>query len=206
MAVVAGDPFISTTDLSNILGRDVTGDDAATAAVDAACMMCRTEAEQSFDLVAGDQVTLDGSGTDCLLLPELPVSAAGTVITNGVLLTENQDYALASNGRLIRTGGTAYTMFPVSVAGAPLGRFGGYAGGPVWPAGRQNVQVTYDHGGTAIPTDVRMVALQIAQRIVVQGVAVYETLATGQQIRYAGPALDLSAGEKAILRRYKQIR
>jgi hypothetical protein len=69
------------------------------------------------------------------------------------------------------------------------------------------VQVTYDHGyATAdIPRPVRMVALQLAARIVTQGVAVAETVGD-VSIRYAGPAMDLSAGEKSILKRYRPSR
>lgn len=181
-------PFISEDDLSDYLGRDVTSDTGATIAVDAACSIVRMLADQTFSQVTGTAV-LDGSGTDCLLLPEIPVTGAGTIIENGTTLTEGTDYVLADSRKLIRTGGTAYMTPTDSVV--------------VWPLGRQNVTVVYDHGyaGT-VPTDVRMVALQLAERIAVQGIAQSETVA-GQSITYASPALDLTPGEKLILSRYR---
>lgn len=182
-------PFITTDDLSDYIGRDVTADNGAAIAIDAACNIVRMVADQTFDQVVGGTLTLDGTGTDCLLLPELPVTAAGTVIEGNTTLVEGEDYVLASGGKLIRTGGTAYTTSSDYEM--------------VWLAGRQNIRVVCDHGyaGT-IPTDVRMVALQIAGRIAVQGIAQSETVA-GQSITYASPALDLTPGEKLILSRYR---
>lgn len=185
----SGAPFISRQDLSDWLGKDVTADDGALIAIDAACDVCRTTAEQEFNQVTGDTITLDGTGTDCLLLPELPVTAAGTVLVNGGTVN---DYALGSNGRLIRMSGTAGVIYGAS---------------PIWPMGRENVVVTYDHGyaGSALPRDVRMVALSLAARLVVQGVATQESLGD-VSVTYAGPAMDLTKGEAAILRKYRPTR
>lgn len=182
-----GAPFISRQDLSDYLGKDVTADDGATIAVDSACDMVRTLTEQDFD-AATETITLDGTGTDALVLPQLPVSAAGTValISSSGGTTAVTDYALNGHGILLRTRGSH------SVA--------------VWPAGRQNVEVTYDHGyGTAdFPADVRMVALSVASRLIVQGPALEENLGDSH-IVYAGAATDFTSGEKLILGRYRQI-
>jgi hypothetical protein len=182
-------PFISRQDVSDRLGRDVTADDGALSAVDSACQIVRTVAEQSFELVTGDTVTLDGTGTDCLLLPELPVTAAGTVVLNGGTIS---DYKLGDAGRIYRTNGTT--------------GFSSWWATPVWPLGRQNVTVTYDHGAGTVPADVREVALNLAMRLLVQGVAVFETIASGQQIRYAGAADDLTVNELRILRKHRPNR
>lgn len=176
-------PFISRQDLTDVLGRDVTADEGALAVVDAACDMCRTFAEQDFNL-STSTITLDGTGTDALLLPQLPVSAAGTVTVASEAVT---DYVLNDDGMLIRKAAdtTATTV--------------------VWPWGRQNVVVTYDHGyaDEDIPRDVRMVALQYASRLIVQGPALSES--SGQQsIVYAIAADDLTKTERAILRKYKR--
>jgi len=178
------DPFISPQDLIDIMGVGGTADPGLLMATDAACEIIRNQSYQLFNPVVTDVVALDGSGTDALLLPELPVTAAGTVTVNGGTIT---DYCLASDGMLLR--GTA-----------------GADPRSVWPAGRQNVRVTYDHGYDAsnIPRDVRMVAVMLAHRIVSQGPAIEE--ATGPtSIKYAGPALDLTAGEQRILQRYRPI-
>jgi hypothetical protein len=182
------DPFISTTDLTDWIGRDVTQDNGAVMAVDAACEMVRRFADQTFNANTST-ATLDGTGTDCLLLPELPVSAAGTVIENGGTLILDTDYVLANDGKLIRTGSGSYSIVASAVA---------------WTAGRQNIQVTYDHGWAAadVPRDVRYVALALAQRMIIQGPAMTESVG-GQSIGFAGPAADLTTGEKMIIEKYR---
>ena len=177
-------PFITVADLSDTLGIDVSADDGAVIAIDAACDMCRAVAEQPF--TAGTTtVTLDGNGTDALLLPYLPVTAAGTVTLASGTITE---YMFTDNGYLLR--GTA-----------------GALPRPTWPDGRQNVRVTFHHGYTAanFPRDVKMVALAAAKRIVVQGAAMEESLGDNR-VKYAAASTDLTDGEKLILGKYRQIR
>lgn len=175
------DPFISTTDLVDKLGRGTVGDPAMVIATDAACDIVRTYAERAFNADTST-LTLDGTGTDCLLLPELPVNGAGTVSVGGSVIT---DYTLNNNGLLFRG----------SAGSDPR---------PVWPLGRQNVVVTYDHGyaDDDIPRDVRVVALALAERIAVQGPATEESIGT-VSIRYGMNATDLTDGEKAILYKYR---
>jgi hypothetical protein len=187
------DPFISEDDLSDILGRDVTDDLGATIAVDAACDICRDVAEQTFNR-GTSTFTLNGSGTDALMLPEMPVNSISSVVVNGGTVT---NYRLAENGILYR--GTisagASTEYDTNVIPS------------VWPSGRQNVSVTYDHGyaDADIPRSVRMVALSLAQRIVTQGPAVEESQGD-LRVKYAGPAMDLTKGEERILRKHKRHR
>lgn len=177
------DPFISAQDLIDHLGRGGTADANFIQAADAACDICRDISEQSINR-AVTTVTLDGTGTDALLLPELPVNSAGTVLVNGGTVT---DYVLSGNGILYR--GTA-----------------GIDPRPVWPMGRQNIQVTYDHGyaDQDIPRSVRKVALDIASRHAVQGVAKDESIGP-VRITYAAAASDLTANELRILRKYKRL-
>jgi hypothetical protein len=188
------DPFIARQDLTDYLGKNVNSDAGALAAVDAACDICRDIAEQTFNQVLGDTVTLDGPGTDALLLPELPVSAAGTVSlrdSEGNWTTAGTaDYALNGNGILLATNTSGTADF-----------------GTTWPSGRQNIRVTYEHGyaDADLPRSVRMVALSIASRLIVQGVAQFETEGD-VSIRYAVNSTDLTNGEKAILRKYRQAK
>lgn len=195
------DPFVSRQDLSDRIGRDVTSDDGALIAVNAACDMCRTFAEQEFTPVVGDVVALDGQGTDCILLPERPVNTVGTVVVNGVT-KGTLDFVSTTDGKLFATSGTA--QWTTWGNGWSWIRTGGTA---VWPAGRQNVIVTYDHGfvdgtATAVPDDVRHVALSIASRIVNQGDARSETVGT-ETIVYGMGANDLMLGEQMILSKYR---
>lgn len=183
--------FLTVTELGDYTGRDLSSDEGATLAVEFACQTVRTHAEQEFASLTAGTVTLDGTGTDTLLLPQVPVSAAGTVVVNGGTL-EADDYGFTSDGLLIRTDGTAtwssWTTSPSAY----------------WPQGRQNVTVTYDYGysGT-VPGDVRMVALMIAHRLVTQGGNTSETVGQVTK-RYAAAATDLTNGEQAILRKYKK--
>lgn len=181
--------FITITEVGDYIGRDLSADDGAILAVSMACETVRSLTEQDFTPTTGGTAVLDGTGTDCLLLPGVPVSAAGTVIVDGTTLDAG-DYSHTSDGQLYRTDGEA-TWPNGEVASC-------------WPKGRQNITVTYDHGGTA-PADVRMVALAIANRLITQGGAVQETVGPVSR-RYATSSTDLTAGERAILRRYKQPR
>ena len=65
--------------------------------------------EQTLDEVTGDTITLDGTGTDAIILPELPVNGAGTVNMIGCDggTTAVTNYALKGNGVLLRTRGSA---------------------------------------------------------------------------------------------------
>ncbi len=194
-------PFISRQDLTDYLGRDVTSDDGALTAIDAACDMVRTITEQDFNAQSGTAV-LDGTGSDSLLLRKLPVTSVqsvtiGGTVTSGTITggTAITSWALRDDGVLLRTAGAA--VGDPSVFGETL---------PLkWPKGRQNVQVVYSSGyGTAVlPRDVRMVALSIAARLIVQGVSVSEMVGP-VSVRYAGAATDFTNGELRILRKYRR--
>lgn len=180
------DPFISVQDVIDYVGRGDAADPGILIAVDAACDTVRTVAERDFNAASGT-ITLDGMGTDALPLPNryLPVNAAGTVTVGG---TVEADCMLTSNGVLLRGTAGCYPR-------------------PTWPQGRQNVEVTVDYGyaDNDLPRDVRMVALSLASRLVVQGVATEETLGENR-IKYAGAAMDLTNGERRILQKYRGIR
>lgn len=185
--------FITRDDLSDYLGRDVSTDDGALLAVDAACEIVRTITEQDFDDVT-ETISVDGTGSDTILLPQRPVSNVGTVTVNGGTLTSD-DYGYTTDGRLIRTNGTAsFSSWGRSCLPSAY-----------WTPGRQNISVTYEHGyaGT-VPADIRMVALMIAYRIITQGGAIQEQVGQASK-RYANAATDLTNGEKAILAKYRRV-
>lgn len=182
-------PFISRDDLRDYTGKDVTNDDGAIIVCDAACDTVRTFTEQEINR-AVSTITVDGPGTDAIVLPQFPVNTAGTVVVNGGTVT---DWVLDEiNGKLLR-----------KVTAADVGE--GVPSAIVWPFGRQNVEVTYDHGyaDDEIPRDIRMVALSLASRLIIQGPAVQENQAQ-QSVRYAGPAPDLTKTEQALLRKFRR--
>lgn len=182
------DPFITVQDLSDFLGRDVTADNGALMAVDAACDVIRDITEQDFN-AGTTTLSLDGTGTDVLVLPQRPVTRAGTVLVDGGTIT---DYiAPTPDGFLYR--------------GAALATYTGT--GACWPRGRQNVTVTYEHGFQAIdvPRSVRMVAISYAARLVLQGVAQQETVGD-VIVNYGMSASDLTVNELRILKGYLATR
>lgn len=178
------DPFITPQDVVELLGKGDTADPGLLIATTAACDIVRDAAEQVFSEVAQDTVVLDGTDTDALPLPHLPVQTVRTVSVAG---TAVDDYTLNDNGILFR------------------GTVGGCES--TWPAGRQNVTVVYDHGYAdgEIPASVRMIALGLASRIYVQGPAVSETIGQAS-VSYGGPASELTKTELLVLAKYRQIR
>lgn len=187
------DPFISPTDLVNYLGRGTATDPGFIIATDAACDTVRSIAERDFNAGTAT-ITLDGSGTDALPLPNryLPINTAGTVVVAGGTVT---DYVLNGNGILFRK--AADTDVDYTDAILPL----------KWPTGRQNIVVSVAHGydDADLPRDVRMVALSIASRLAVQGVAAEESIGD-VRVKYAAASTDLTAGELRILQKYRQMR
>ena len=194
---MATDPFISRQDLSDYLGRDVTTDAGALMAVDAACQVCRTVAEQTFNRGTTTDI-FDGTGTDALLLPELPVNSVGTVSVVTTTYPRTWTVAGTADWALNVQQGVLYAT---DTAGTSLF-------GCKWPAGRQNVSVTYVHGydistNGDMPRDVRRVALEIAARTLLQGVAISENMGD-KAITYAAESTALMPTEKLILRKYRR--
>lgn len=188
-----GTPFISREDLTDYLGRNVAGDDGALIAVDFASDLCRQAAEQQFTR-GTTTIYMNGTGTDALLLPEVPVNSVGTVqvadassppiwTTAGSL-----DYALRDDGILYATNTAGTATF-----------------GTVWPRGRQNIRVTYDHGYDEVPEAVRGIALQVASRYLVQGPTTSESMGA-VRTTYAGAATDLLPTERWVLRKQRRTR
>lgn len=175
-------PIVSRTDLSNYLydgNVNLDDNDMALAAVDAASDACRTTTGQVINYVSDDVIVRDGTGTDVLVLPQRPVDSVDSILDYDGNEIDSTDWVLTDIGTLVRPGG-------------------------VWTKGRQNFTITYSHGweDADIPRDLRMVALSMAGRIFMQGPLVFESIGK-RQVRYAGPAMDFSKTELAILRKYK---
>lgn len=189
-----GTPFVTVTEA----GIDATT--RGTAIVTAACDMVRLFTEQDiYPAVSGGTVLLDGTGTDCLLLPQLPATAASTVIENvgsdaPGTLTLDTDYKLSGNGELYRLPG-------VIDSGWSSQEYRTF-----WWPGRRNIQVVYSYGYTTVPGDLKEVAVQMAKRLDSQnGNVVFES--QGQRsIRYSGPATEWTNTEQIVLRKYRQAR
>lgn len=170
----------------------------ATLAVDAANQIVKTLTEQHLEEVQDDVILMDGTGTDTVLLPELPVTEVSSVYENDELLTELEDYVLSHDGTLVRLP----TVVDNGWSTQTLRRN--------WPIGERNLEITYTHGyaSNALPNDLKMVALSIASRLFNEsaGNVISETL--GQySVRYSDTgSSDLTFTEKTILRKYRRAK
>lgn len=180
-------PFITVQDLADHIGRDLSDDmTAAYAAIESACDVCRDVSFQNF--TAGTAtLAIDGTGTDVLLLAERPVGTVTAVTINGVA---EPNFVYDEHGFLFR-----------GTAGPLLGR-------PVWPDGRRNIMVTYEYGYDLIdvPSTVRQVALDLAARRIIQGVASSENVGDASITYAQATAQDLTENELRILRYKRQTR
>lgn len=185
------DPFISRQDLTDHLGKDVTSDDGALIAVDAACDIVRDVAEQTFNR-GTSTVVLDGTGTDALMLPELPVVSVSSVAASdsaGSWTTAGTaDYSLNGDGVLFATNTAGTSSF-----------------GSTWAYGRQNYRVTYVHGyaDADLPRSVRRVALEVASRLFLQGPKLFESFGD-VNVRYAAESTALMPTERLVLAKYRK--
>lgn len=154
------DPFISAQDLSDYLSSDVSADPRTVIVLDAACETVRGYLQQTINYVPDDVVHLDGTRTQALILPELPVQEVAAVSeydTDG----ENQDDLLVNDDYIVGYGGVLWRV------------------GCRWRWGKQNIVVTYSHGWdvtgllgsgsgggiSGVPSDIRFVALSLATRM-----------------------------------------
>jgi hypothetical protein len=169
-------PFITTADLKSFLGYEVESD-KATAAVEASCDLIRNSTGQTFE--AGEAtVLMDGTGTDAVLLPQVPVKAVSAVKLQGEVVT---DFMISGSGLLLRT--------------SP----------GVWTEGRQAVEVTYSYGYESVPPELKMLALTISARVYVQGIVTVAQVGM-TNTTFATDALTLTAGEKDIISRHRPKR
>lgn len=168
--------FISEAELKSYIGYTLdTG--KATLCMDAACDLIRNATGQKFE--AGEEtIVLDGTGTDAVVLPQVPVEAVTEAKNDGEAVT---DFMLTGAGLLLRKSPNT------------------------WSPGRQKVQVKYAFGYAEIPADLKLLAITIAARVYQQGIVTAETVGMSQ-VTYATDSLSLTAGEKNILSRYKTVR
>lgn len=181
-------PFISSTDLAEYTGY-VLDPDKALIAVDSACDMLRSLAEQTWEYKEDDVVLLDSDGTDSLFLPELPVYEVSSVEGPG---------GIAASHFVDLEYGIIKTQYPYQ-------RF---------LRGRGIYEVTYTHGYVSqivggmppnvekFPSDLRVLALVLAMRIYDQQIVQQESVGGAQYIYSSKDALGLSDREMDVLQKY----
>jgi hypothetical protein len=196
-------PFGTVGQMSAYLRVEISPTDLiANLALGAATVAIQNYTDQVLVYVS-ETVTLDGSGNDTILLPELPVIDVTAVVTNSdtsqpVTLNGPSFGSTADYGW---TGG--FDGLLIHRRGASIhwgGMFDATYGN--WPDRRQSVQVTYSHGWQTIPTDLQLLCAIIASRAFAQDGATAETVGT-YIAQYASQPGMIAPLEKSILDRYK---
>lgn len=131
--------YAEPSDLATFLREDFDSDDEARAKdlLKQASGEIDAELEQNLDQVQDDQVTLDGPGTELLVLPHWPVTGLSLVEEDGDELTEGDDYRWSEVGLVRRVDDD-------------------------WTGKPRAITVTYTHGYETVPEVVRSAAVQIA--------------------------------------------
>jgi hypothetical protein len=107
-------------------------------ALTAASRRFRGAVRHPVTAVAGDIITLDGTGRDAILLPAAPVTAITSVVLSGTTLVEGTDYEWSADGYLRRIG-------------------------CLWPCRLRCLVVTYDHGWAEVPQDIQEAVIDQAR-------------------------------------------
>jgi hypothetical protein len=202
--MVSLDPFVSSVDLSALLG--VTADPAdllTKMALDAACESVRSYLGQDVNYVANDVEYHSGRGWqhNRIRLRQRPVRSVASVQmfpydTSPTTLVASDDYVVRDS-------------FVIIISGS------------YWDEWAENIKVTYSHGwdvtGTItmpVPADIRLVALSAARRIYTAmgevddaGSMRQETMGTYSYTvggrEGATSVVELMSSEMAVLDRYR---
>lgn len=125
-----------------------------------------------------ETATLDGTGSEALVLPKHPVTAVSQVDVDGTTLAASA-YKFIEAGVVYRTSG-------------------------VWAVGRQNIDVTYTHGYSPIPGDVKAIVLETASRAWRSGAGLTQESVGSYSVTYAreSAGVQLLPQERAALASY----
>jgi hypothetical protein len=160
--------FLADPDeLSVWLGKP-PNDPKLLAALKAATRRFRGAVGHSVDLVANDEVTLDGNGRESLLLPVWPTTAVASVELDGEALVEGTDYAWSEAGMLRRLG----CLY--------------------WPDRLRCLDVVYSHGWGPtlddIPADVQEAVIDQARTMFTVVPGVQSRAVGGQSVTFGATA------------------
>ena len=179
--------FATVADLATYMQQDFSAADSATAAqaLDLTTAAIKGYTGQAIEAVTGDIARLPGAAGRRLWLPELPVTAVGPVTV------------IAAFGTAATVAASDYTW---RRSGLVLARHAGLWGGP-----DAEVVITYAHGTSPVPDDVRAVCLAAAARMM-SNPAAQRSLSIGSYTEGFAQADGgglLSADERAQLDYYR---
>jgi hypothetical protein len=170
-------------ELAAWLGRPAD-DPKLLAALTAATRRFRGAVGHRMDLVADDEVTLDGNGREALLLPVWPTTAVSSVELDGEALVEGTDFSWSEAGILRRLGCAC------------------------WPDRLRCITVVYSHGfGPSlenIPEDAQEAVIDQARTMFVVVPGVQSRAVGGQSVTFgATAAVGVSDQWAKAVARYK---
>lgn len=146
------EPFVTADEIRAALAQPDLSDEQADWLAEVGSAAIRAEVGQMVNVVDGDEVLLDGTGSGLILLPELAVRDVSLVAVGGVELTPDVDYEWTAAGCLWHAGSR---------------RIGGWSALGRWPRKTRAVRVVYDHGW-APPSPqwdaARGISLEVASR------------------------------------------
>jgi hypothetical protein len=173
--------FATPSDLASLLQQDLDTA-SATLALNIASSKIRSFAGWSITEEVGAVATLDGNCDRVLFLPSLYVTAVASVVEYGTSLTVVTGFDWTSYGELIRVG-------------------------RLWTWRPRSVVVTFTHGYTTAPDDVKGICLSLAGRLYDNPGALRSYAVGGVSATYAGSAGALGPGltedEKIDLASYR---
>jgi hypothetical protein len=199
-------PFITSTQVGAFLRQDLEGDLLTEMAVDIACSAVRDACDQRLDAVVADVVTIDGPGTEALVLPETPVTGVHSIYLNSFgggdpILIDPATYTVstrrgivyvrAQGGQWIRGRG-AYTVTYSHGYATPLDGSG--SGDPTPGSG--------DDDFAAFPRTLVSLAILVAARFIQQGIVKAESV-NGVTVTYSSDDTTLTKGELDIVAKHR---
>ena len=180
-------PFATADELETFMQAAFTAEETAAAPLllELATAAIKGAAGQHIELVTDDEIVLDGSGTNVLLLPETPVVAVSSIEVEGEALVVDDDFTWNRHGILSR--------WPRAT----------------WGLTRAGVAVTYTHGypPDEVPGELKLVCLSVAARALENPTGVPRESIGSYGVSYpqasfnTGTQLQLTEAERRIVRR-----
>ncbi|WP_326806649.1 mobile element protein [Streptomyces sp. NBC_01775] len=178
-AVATIDYLANPADLAAWLGVP-ENDPKLIQALAAATSRFRGAVRHPVTLVAGDTVTLDGTGCVSLILPAAPVLSVASLELDGEPLVEGEGFDWSADGFLRRLGCQ------------------------VWPGRLRCVVVTYSHGHAQVPDDVAEAVIDQARAMYAVRPGVESVQVGGQALKFGAQAsIGVTAQWSAAVERHR---
>lgn len=188
-------PLCTADEVAEVLQRDLTAEESAAVngSIDHASAIIRGYVRQSLTTVTGEVALLAGCWGPRLELPERPVTAVTGVEVNGGTLAATE-WWWPGKGYLLRgQAPTAGNLTAPTVCAD-------------WGGPDAVIEVTYSHGYSPIPDDVRAVCVAVATRAAENPTGARSETIGQRSIAWGGESgsvLELTTAERHILNRYR---